>query len=79
MKNKLTDLNNHLFEQLERLNDEALKGEDLEKEIERSRAISSISKDIISNAGLQLQAVKLSVEYPALKRDGLTPLLGYQS
>ena len=79
MKNKLTDLNNHLFEQLERLNDEALIGEDLEKEIERSKAISSISKDIISNAGLQLQAMKLTVEYPALKRDGLMPLLGNQS
>jgi len=79
MKNKLTDLNNHLFEQLERLNDEALKGDDLEKEIDRSRAISSISKDIISNAGLQLQAMKLTVEYPALKRDGLMQLLRNQS
>lgn len=34
-RNKLTDLNNHLFEQLERLNDGDLEGEELEKEIKK--------------------------------------------
>ena len=33
MKNKITDLNNHLFEQLERLNNEDLKSAELVKEI----------------------------------------------
>ncbi|WP_423186809.1 hypothetical protein ACO1PK_00920 [Alishewanella sp. d11] len=56
MKNKLSDLNNHLFAQLERLGNEALTGEELAKEIERSNAITSLAKEVISNARLVLDA-----------------------
>lgn len=56
MKNKLTDLNNHLFAQLERLNDEDLSGDQLREEIDRSRAITGVSKEIVSNARLVLDA-----------------------
>lgn len=69
MKNTLGDLNNHLFAQLERLGDEGLKPEELESEIERSKAITDVSKSIISNAGLQLNALKLKAEYQGLKQD----------
>lgn len=56
MKNSLLDLNNHLFSQLERLGDESLKGEKLELEINRSKAFSSVAKEVISNARLVLDA-----------------------
>ena len=56
MKNKLTDLNDHLFAQMERLSDEDLKGEELAVEIERSRAVSGIARDIVSNAAVVLKA-----------------------
>lgn len=56
MKNKLPDLNNHLFAQLERLGDEDLKGEKLQAEINRSKAISSVSAQIINGASLALRA-----------------------
>ena len=47
MKNSLQDLNNHLFAQLERLNDEDLDGEALEKEIARSKAVGDMAGKII--------------------------------
>lgn len=56
MKNKLTDLNNHLFAQIERLGDEDLKGENLNEEVSRAKAITEISSQIISNATLVLKA-----------------------
>ena len=62
-RNTLGDLNNHLFAQLERLNDEEITGEELEKEIERSKAVASIAKEIILNARVVLDAKKYSTEY----------------
>ena len=58
VKNKLVDLNNHLFAQLERLSDEDLKGEDLQDEIKRSQAVTNVAKQIINNGSLVLHAHK---------------------
>ena len=63
MKNTLGDLNNHLFMQLERLGNEDLEGEELLQEIARSKAISEISKNVIENANVVLQAQKHMAEY----------------
>lgn len=58
-KNTLGDLNNHLFEQLERLNDDSVTGEALVEEMNRAKAISAVASQIISNGSLALQAQKL--------------------
>lgn len=63
MKNKLIDLNNHLFAQLERLNDESLSADQLQDEIERSRAVAGISKEVVSNARLAMEADKYRRDY----------------
>lgn len=62
MKNKLVDLNNHLFAQLERLSDEELNGEDLEQEIARAKAITVVSNQIIQNGALALKAEQFKDE-----------------
>lgn len=64
MKNKIQDLNNHLFAALERLNDEDLTIDQIETEIERSRAVSAVAVQIISVGNLVLKAEEM-------KREGL--------
>lgn len=71
MKNKIQDLNDHLFAQLERLNDEDLTTEQLDKEITRSKAVSGIASQIINNARLALDATKLQVEFGTAARTGV--------
>lgn len=58
-RNKLSDLNNHLFEQLERLNDESLSNEDLEKEMKRQKSMSEIASNIIEINRISMDAIKL--------------------
>ena len=62
-RNTLGDLNNHLFAQLERLNDEEITGEKLEDEIIRSKAVIGVSKQIIANANVVLKAKSIELEY----------------
>ena len=61
-RNTLSDLNNHLFEQLERLNDDDLTEEDLQKEIARAKAVSNIAAQIINNGQLALNAQKFAMD-----------------
>ena len=63
MKNKLIDLNDHMFAALERLNDESLEGDALKSEIERSKAMANVGRQIIDNARLALDAHKIEREY----------------
>ena len=50
MKNKLTDLRNHLFETLE-----ALKDKDHPMDIDRAKAVSEVAQTLINSAKVELQ------------------------
>lgn len=74
MKNKLIDLNNHLFAQLERLSDEATKGDALNEEISRAKAVVDVAKEIINNGKLALDAEKTIKEW-GINQKSLPPML----
>lgn len=59
MKNKLVDLNNHLFAQLERLSDENLTSEQIEQEVKRTDAIVDVSEQIVRNAEVAIKAATI--------------------
>ena len=63
IQNTMLDLNNHLFMQLERLGDEDLADEELEKECKRAKAIAAVSERIIDNAKVVLEAKKVSLDW----------------
>ena len=58
--NKLSDLNNHLFAQLERLGDEELSDENLKKELDRAKSINGVAKNIIDNAKVALEGARFT-------------------
>lgn len=75
MKNKLADLNNHLFAQLERLSEEDLDAEAIEREASRADAIVKLADQILRGADLNLKAVSLVAVHGDRFRDML-PAIG---
>lgn len=60
MKNKISDLRDHMFAALERLGQEDISEEDLKKEILRSQAISEVGKVIVESAKTEVMYAKLT-------------------
>jgi hypothetical protein len=75
MKNKLSDLNDHLFCQIERLGDEDLKGEALTEEIGRAQAVCNVAGQIIATGVLVLKAHMTAVEWESMSKKKLPPML----
>lgn len=71
MKNTLTDLNDYLFETLERLLDDDLTEEQMQREITRSKAVTAVAETVIHNGQLALDTMKHmnDMAYGTGKRD----------
>ena len=63
MKNTLIDFNNYLFEQLERLNDDQLTDEQLERELRKTDAVVKIGDAIIRNGELAFRTMEHMDKY----------------
>jgi hypothetical protein len=64
MKNKIQDLRDHLFEQIERLKD-ADKPEEIEREISRAKAMGGIANQIIATAKAEIDFAKVTGQITA--------------
>lgn len=69
MKNKIEDLRNHLFEQLERLgDDEKMKNPIiLERELKRAHAISEVSGVIVATAKAETDYLRVTGKAPEIE------------
>ena len=77
MKNTISDLNNYLFEQLERLNDDELTPEQLERELSKADAVCKLSGQIIQTSELAFRTMKHLDEYGynTIKERTVPPML----
>jgi hypothetical protein len=71
MKNKISDLRDHMFAALERLGQEDLSEDDLKKEISRSQAISEVGKVIVESAKTEVLFAKLTGKRDQIPREYL--------
>lgn len=63
MKNTLSDLNNYLFEAMERLTDDSLSADQLDQEIKRAESMSKVANQIIQNGELAYRTMVHMDEY----------------
>ena len=79
MKNKIADLNDHLFAQLERLAEEDISAMNLEREVTRTEAMIRVSDQILKSANTVLHALRIKAEHgnrisvPFLEQASIAP------
>lgn len=74
MKNRLTDLADHLFAQIERLGEEGATDEQIRLEIVRAGAMTKTAREIIEIGRLALDVTRLRHEVQ--DQDAMPSLLG---
>lgn len=77
MQNTLSDLNNVLFEAIERIQDDELTDEQFSKEIKRADAVTKVAEIIVRTGELSLKTMQHLNEYgygQKTKADRLAPV-----
>ena len=59
MKNKISDIRDHLFAALERLGDEGMSAEQVASEVERAKAVSGLVGQYVALAKAETDAARL--------------------
>lgn len=72
----MSDLNDYLFEQLERVNDDTLTPEELTTAIKKAETIAKLSETIVKNGELALKTAKLAWENGCIENYNLPKMLG---
>lgn len=62
-ENRLTDLNNALFKELNRLDQCDIKSDEMQQEITRAKAITDVGNTIINNANTVIKATETYSEW----------------
>ena len=75
MTHKLSDLNEHLFAQLDRLKNTALTSDEIDTEVKRADAIVALADQVTRGADTQLKAAKLFAQHGSQVLPHL-PLIG---
>lgn len=57
-RNKLSDLRDHMFAALERLDDEQMTNEQIKNEIEKAKSIAMVGSVIINSAKIEIDYLK---------------------
>ena len=57
-RNKLSDLRDHMFAALERLDDEQMNNEQIKNEIEKAKSIAMVGSVIINSAKVEIDYLK---------------------
>ena len=61
--NRMSEINGILYSALKRLNDQNLKGKELQVEIDRAKAMGSVAEQIISNCAMQMKIKLMQQAY----------------
>lgn len=71
----MNDLNNILFEQIERLNSDDLKGDALKEQLRKSNEINAIARTLVESANVSIKYMHHCAEYGITREKNAPALL----